>query len=320
MKIVITDAQTVTNGDLNLKVFEKYGDLEIYQLTSDEERYERLKDADAVLLNKTQMTADLLSKCPNLKFIGLFATGYNMIDIPYCKEHGITVSNAGSYSTDAVAQDAFALILNHMSKIKNYDRFVQDGGWMDSKSFSPFVFPTYELAGKTLGVVGYGAIAKQVILIATAFHMNVLVLPHNMEKVRGTEMPGVTFVDFDTLLKESDIISCHCPLNEDSQDMFDKEAFSKMKDGAYFVNTARGGLVIEEALREALDTGKLSGAGIDVLRKEPMDPSCPLYGAKNITFTPHVGWAPLETRLHLLSIVEENLKNYIEGHPTHVVS
>lgn len=317
MKIVLTDAQTVTNGDLDLSVFEKYGEVVRYSLTNRAESMKRLADADAVLLNKTVLDREVLSCAPRLRYIGIFATGYNMIDLDCCRERGITVSNAGSYSTDAVAQTVFAFLLHHYSKAAQYSAFVSEGGWMNSPSFSPFVFPTMELAGKTLGIIGYGAIGHKVAEIAHAFSMRVLVLPH---KKPDTESDGlVTFTDFDTLLASSDAVTCHCPLNDESRGMFNAEAFSKMKRGAYFINTSRGGVVVEEALRDALETEHLAGAGIDVLTTEPMAQDCVLYRAKNLTVTPHVAWAPYETRVRLLSIVEENLKNFLEGHPTHVI-
>lgn len=317
MNIVITDAQTITNGDLDLSVFEKYGNLTVYPLTSYEETKERIADADAVLLNKTLMDKETLSLATHLKYIGIFATGFNMIDLDYCREHGITVCNAGSYSTDAVAQTVFGFLLNHFSRTADYDRFVKDGGWMASDSFSPFVFPTAELAGKTMGIFGYGAIGRRVASIAKAFGMNVIATPHRAPD--ATTDGVVNFVDFDTLLSSSDVLTIHCPLNAETRELFDAAAFAKCKKGMYFINTSRGGVLVEPALRDALESGHLSGAGIDVLTIEPMQRDCVLYGAKNITFTPHVGWAPYETRLRLLSIVEDNLSSFLNGTPKHVI-
>ena len=316
MKIVLTDAQTVTNGDLDLSVFEKYGEVVIYPLTAKEETKARIADADAVLLNKIVMDADVLSAAPHLRYIGIFATGYNMIDLDYCRTHGITVCNAGSYSTDAVAQTVFALLLSHYSRVADYDGFVKKGGWMSSPSFSPFVFPTMELAGKTMGIFGYGTIGKKVAAIASAFDMKVLAVPHRKEQPSD----GIAeLVDLDTMLANADVISVHCPLNAETKELFDAAVFAKCKPGAYFINTSRGGVLVESALRDALDSGHLSGAGVDVLTVEPMRRDCVLFGAKNITFTPHVAWAPFETRVRLLSIVEDNLKNFLAGTPTHVI-
>ena len=319
MKIVLTDAQTVTNGDLDLTVFEKYGEVVVWPLTSYEETAERIADADVVLLNKTVMDAAVLSQAKNLKYIGIFATGYNMIDLGYCREHGITVSNAGSYSTDAVAQTVFAFLLHHYSRAADYDAFVRGGGWKNSPSFSPFVFPTFELAGKTIGILGYGAIGRKVARIAQAFSMKVMAVPHRMPE-HTDRADEVIYTDLDTMLASADIVTVHTPLTDETRGLFDAARFAQMKQGAYFVNTSRGGVLDEQALRDALESGHLSGAGIDVLTFEPMRADCVLLGVKNLTTTPHVAWAPLETRVRLLDIVETNLKNFIAGTPTHVVS
>lgn len=319
MKIVLTDAQTVTNGDIDLSVFEKYGEVVIYPLTSREQTAERIADADVVLLNKTVMDAEVLSQAKNLKYIGIFATGYNMIDLAYCRAHGITVSNAGSYSTDAVAQTVFAFLLHHYSRVAEYDAFVREGGWKNSPSFSPFVFPTGELAGKTIGILGFGTIGRRVARIAEAFSMKVMAVPHRMP-ANIDPNDTVIYTDLDTMLANADVVSVHTPLTEETKGMFDAARFAQMKQGAYFVNTSRGGVLIEEALRDALESGHLAGAGIDVLTVEPMREDCVLHGVKNLTTTPHVAWAPLQTRQRLLGIVEDNLKNFIAGAPTHVVS
>lgn len=315
MKIVITDAQTVTNGDIDLSLFERFGEVVRWPLTDREQAKERLADADAVLMNKTVLDADVLAAAPKLRYIGLFATGYNTVDTAYCHAHGITVCNAGSYSTDAVAQTVFAFMLHHYSHVADYDAFVAGGGWIDSPTFSPFIFPTAELCGKTLGIFGYGTIGQKVAAIARAFGMEVLAVPHAPRPDDGV----VHFTDLDTMLAAADVISVHCPLTPETTRLFDVAAFGKCKPGAYFINTSRGGVVVEEALRDAVLSGRLSGAGLDVLTKEPMDKNCVLLGVKGITFTPHVAWAPYETRLRLMDIVADNLQNFLDGHPTHVV-
>ena len=317
-KIVICDAQTVTKGqdDLDLSVFSMYGDVQTYLLTQREETAERIRDAHCVLLNKTVMDETVLAQAKNLRYIGIFATGYNMIDLDFCRAKGITVSNAGSYSADAVAQSVFAYLLHHASRVSDYHAFVQDGGWMSSPSFSPFVFPTHELAGKTLGIFGYGAIGQKVAKIAAAFSMHVLAVPHQMRaETDGTAV----FTDFDTMLSNADYVTVHTPLTAETKGLFSKDVFSRMKPGAFFINTARGGVVVEEDLREALVDGTLSGAAIDVLTEEPMSHDCVLFGAPNLIMTPHVAWAPIETRRRLLHIVEENLRNFLSGNPTNVV-
>lgn len=315
MKIILTDTETITDGDLSLEPIEQFGELICRDLTVYEEIAEQMKDADMILCNKTPLNEQTLAKAERLKYIGLFATGYNNVDLAYCKKRGITVCNAGSYSTNAVAQHTFALILEHFSKVGDYGSFVEDGGWMQSATFSKFIYPTQELYGKTIGLIGFGAIAQAVAKIALAF---------GMEVVSYTRSPkthdSVRFVSFEELLAKSDIISVHCPLNDDSRNMFDAEAFEKCKDGAYFVNTARGAIVDEEALLHALESGKLSGAGVDVLRKEPMRPDCPLLLAPNITITPHVAWAPMETRRRLLQTVLSNIRAFLDGAPQNVVT
>ncbi len=314
MNIVITDAQTVTNGDISLDILNELGDVTVYNLTDSSELVGRIKNADAVICNKTLLNEEVLSKAKKLKYIGLFATGYNNIDIDYCKSRGITVCNAGSYSTNSVAQQTFAFILEHYNKVAKYNTFVQNGGWLSSPTFSPFVFPLNELSGKTIGIVGYGSIGKAVERIANAFNMNILISSRTEQKtVYGK------FVSFDELLQNSDIVTVHCPLNKDSKYMFNKQAFDKMKDGAFFINTARGGVLVEEDLVNALGNGKLSGAGIDVLEYEPMTANCKLMDAKNCLITPHIAWAPYETRIRLINIVYGNLKAFIEGNPTNVV-
>lgn len=315
MKIILTDAQTVTQGDLSLEPLKEFGEVQVNLLTPYEKISETIKDAEAIICNKTILNEETLKLAKNLKYIGLFATGYNNIDVDYCKEKGITVCNAGSYSTDAVCQHAFALILECVSRVGDYNSFVQKGGWMDSPTFSPFVFPTYELAGKTIGIVGYGSIGKAVAKVAKAFNMNVLAYKRNPQQDDIAEI-----VDLETLLKNSDIVTVHCPLNKESEKMFNKETFEKMKDGAIFVNTARGGVIVENDLVWALETEKLSFAAIDVLETEPMSYSCKLYNAKNCILTPHIAWAPMETRERLMSIVCDNIRNYLAGTPVNVVN
>lgn len=315
MKIVITDAQTITKGDISLDFLKKYGEVVIYPLTSKEEIAERLKDADAVICNKTPLNRETLAGAEKLKYIGLFATGYNNIDIDYCDEKGITVCNAGSYSTNAVAQHTFALILEHFTQVGKYNDFVQQGGWKNSPTFSPFVFDINELWGKTIGIVGYGSIGKAVGRIAHDFGMNVLAHSRNFKEVENGK-----FCSLDQLLQNSDIVTVHCPLNKDSEKMFTKETFNKMKKGAFFVNTSRGGVLCEEDLKGALESGQLSGAGIDVLETEPMKHDCCLLGVKNCVITPHIAWAHYETRIRLMEIVEHNLKSFINGTPTNKVN
>lgn len=314
MKIVLTDAQTVTQGDLSLEPLQEFGEVEVNLLTDYEDIARRVSEADAVICNKTPLNENTLYLAERLRYIGLFATGYNNIDIDYCRKRGITVCNAGSYSTDAVCQHTFALILECLNRVGDYNEFVHRGNWKNSKTFSPFAFPLSEIAGKTLGIVGYGSIGAAVGRVAKAFNMNVLAYRRNPV---GSE---VEFTDLDTLLRKSDIVTVHCPLNRESEKMFNREAFDKMKDGSIFINTARGGVMDEEALVRALKSGKLAYAGIDVLEKEPMARDCPLCDVENCIITPHIAWAPMETRTRLMGIVCDNLRNYLKGAPTNVVN
>lgn len=315
MKIVVLDAQTITKGDILLSSLSDFGEVVTYNLTKYEEIESRIKDADAVICNKTLLDKNSLSGACNLKYIGLFATGYNNIDIDYCSQHGITVCNAGSYSTNAVAQHTFALILEHYSNVGKYNAFCPDGGWQTAETFSPFVFPLNEVAGKTIGIVGFGAIGQAVAKIALAFNMKVLAFNRSKK-----EFSDVSFVDFETLLKESDIVTVHCPLNADSNEMFNKDAFSKMKQGSFFINTARGGVMNEQDLISALESDHLGGAAVDVLCTEPMSKDSRLPHTKNLLITPHIAWAPIETRERLIDIVYDNIDCFIKGQPKNVVN
>lgn len=309
MKLLLTDAVTIAyQNDIALDVFEQFGNVTSYESISRDELLKIVKDYDVILTNKVVIDREIIEKAVNLKYIGLFATGYNNIDIEYAKEKGIAVCNAGSYSTSAVAQQVFAYILSQYSAVEKYNQLVQKGGWITSPTFSMLCCPTDELYGKTLGIIGFGSIGKRVAEIAKAFEMNVLCYTRTPKQA-----DGISFVSFDELLSKSDIVSPHCPLNEQSKHLFNDETFSKMKDGAYFINTARGGVVDEIALLKALKSGKLSGAAIDVLDTEPMKADCVLLGAPNLIITPHTAWAPLATRQRLLDIVVDNLKCFING-------
>lgn len=314
MKILVTDSLSLkSHNDLSLEILSKFGEVTEYAGITREELMAEIKDKDIILTNKVVIDREVMENAPRLRYIGLFATGYNNIDIIAAKEKGIVVANAGSYSTNAVAQQVISYILAHYTKISAYDEFVKQGGWLKSKCFAPLVFATDEVFDKTLGIVGYGSIGQAVEKVALALGMKVLV--HTR-----TPREGEKFVDFDTLLKNSDVISMHCPLTEQSKDMMNAEAFEKCKDGAFFINTARGGVVDEFALFDALESGKLSGAAVDVLKSEPMSEECPLINAKNIIITPHTAWAPLKTRERLLGIVCENIEAFLEGNPKNNVA
>lgn len=316
MKIVMTDSATLTqNNDLPLDCFNTLGEVFKYDNLLGDELLDAVKDADAILCNKTIIDKTLIDAAKNLKYVGLFATGYNNVDTEYAKLRGITVCNAGSYSTNAVAQQTFAYILAHFSAVDKYSDLVKKGGWIASPTFSMLCCPTDELCGKTIGIIGYGSIGKKVGEIAKAFDMNVLVYTRTIKQDNT-----VKFATFDELLKNSDIVSLHCPLTSENAKMFNSEAFSKMKKSALFINTARGGLVDEGALYNALKNSTISAAAIDVLTIEPMSEDCVLKDAPNITITPHTAWAPVSTRKRLLDIVFDNLSSFKCGNPKNVVN
>lgn len=320
-KIVITDTDTLgdihSGKDVTLNAFSEMGEVTSYPGTTVEEIPERIADADIILCNKTPLTKENLKYATHVKYIGLFATGYNNVDLKYCREHGITVCNAGHYSTDAVAQHTFALILHHFSQVSSYDSFIREDGWIHASTFSPIVYPMQELAGKTIGIIGYGSIGQATARIAKAFSMKVLA---NVRTPKEDSPYVDAFVSRDELLANADIVTIHCPLNADSADMCNTQFFAKCKKGAFFVNTSRGGVVVEKDLRDAVLSGQLSGAGVDVLRHEPMREDCPLRGIKEITITPHIAWSPTETRQRAIDIAADNLKKFLVGKPQNVVS
>lgn len=311
MKLLITDRATlIANGDLSLDAFKKFGNTVEYDNIHRDELLKELSNTDILLCNKTVIDKEAFDSAPNLRYIGLFATGYNNIDTEYADKKGVTVCNAGGYSTNAVAQQVIGYILMHYTKIPQYASFVKSGGWKRSEVFSPLVFSSEEVSGKTLGIVGYGSIGRAVEKAAEGLGMRVIVYTRTVRENGSTR-----FVDFATLLKESDIVTLHCPLNDESADMMNEKTFAEMKDGAFFINTSRGGTVDEDALYNALCTGKLSGAAVDVLKKEPMCRESRLETAPNIIITPHTAWAPLATRKRLLEIVESNISAFLSGKP-----
>lgn len=314
MRIVVADAATVVGNGIDLEFLKEFGEVTAYDLTPPELLAERLQGADAVICNKSPITAAVMAACPNLKYVGLFATGFNNIDVDYAAAHGVTVCNVPGYSTEAVAQHSFALLLAITDRCHEYNRTVAEGDWIRSRTFAYFPIPLTELCGKTIGIVGYGAIGRRVGDMARAFGMRVLVCGR-----RPIPDTDVEQVPFEELLRRADVVSMHCPLNADSEGMMDAAAFAKMKRGAIFINTARGGLVDEHALRAALDSGHLMGAGVDVLQVEPMAEDCPLLGAPNCLITPHIAWAGVETRHRLMGVVAENIRRWQAGDPQNCV-
>ena len=316
MKICILDAETVTRDDVRLDKITELGEAKVFGFTKDTDIAAAIGDADAVICNKCLITNDVFEKCANLKYVGLFATGYNNVDTKAAAAHGAVVCNVPSYSTDAVAQHTFAFILEYYSKISKYIKMTAEGGWINYKLFSNFCIPTTEISGLTIGIVGYGNIGRKVGAVARAFGMNVITYTRSPEKVED----GTKTVELSELLKISDVVTLHCPLTDDNSKMINKQTLSLMKPTALLVNTARGGLIDEPALADALKNGEIAAACIDALTLEPMHKDCPLYGIDNCYITPHVAWAPRETRERLIEKVAENLKAWRDGKPINVVN
>ncbi len=316
MKIVVTDWSTMSaEQSLDLSALEQFGDVVCCGLTDPSQAAEAIGDADAVLVNKTPVTAQVMDACPNLRYIGLFATGYNNIDIPAANAHGITVCNAGQYSTNGVIQHTFALLLSLAGNLPRYEQAVRDGEWERSETFSYFPYPIRELAGKTMAIIGYGSIGQGVARVADAFGMRVIVntrtAPQNCPYAVASQ---------EEAFRQADVLSVHCPLTEQTANLLRKETLSLMKPTAFVINTARGGIANEADVAEALRSGTIAGYGTDVLVQEPMRPDTPLKSAPNCIITPHIAWSALETRERLVGIVADNLKNWLEGHPTNQVN
>lgn len=308
MKITVLDKCTVTNGDVSLSPLEALGEIRYFDTVAPRDIPSVIGDSDAVICNKAKITAEIMDACENLKYIGLFATGYNNIDIRAAAERGIAVCNVPGYSTDSVAQLTFAFILRFATSIDKYSASVANGDWANSKTFSYLSFPISELAGKTLGIFGLGDIGRAVARIGQAFGMNVIATSRRKMIVQGVE-----FVTMEELFKRSDYLTFHCPLTEQTRGLVNRDTLALMKPSAVLINTSRGGVVEEEALRDALNSGAIRGAGIDVLDTEPMTPGHPYLDAKNICITPHVAWGSLEARVRLIDVVAENIRTFSEG-------
>lgn len=316
MKIVVLDGYAANPGDLSWDKIASLGELTVYDRTPVDEIPARIADADIVLTNKAPLTAETIKSAPKLKWIGILATGYNIVDINAARERGIPVANVPGYSTDSVAQLVFAHLLEVCHHVGEHTRAVYDGEWVRSKDFAFWKYPLVELCSKTFGIIGYGSIGKAVAKIAKAFGMNVIAYSR-----RKFENDGYAeYVSLDELLTRSDVISLHCPLFEETKGMINANTIAKMKDTAIIINTARGPLIDEQAVADALNSDKLGYACIDVVNSEPMKADNPLLKAKNCTFTPHIGWAPFEARVRLNDIVYENIKSFLDSKPQNVVN
>lgn len=318
MKIVILDARALNPGDLSYDCINQFGDVTLYQHTdSEEEAIGRIGDSEIVLVNKVPITEKIIRACPSIRLICVQATGYNLVDVDACTRQGISVCNVPSYGTSAVAQFTLALMLELCHRVGHHDAAVHGGKWCRCSNFCFWDTPQMELRGKTLGIIGFGRIGQAVSRLALAFDMQVIAFSRS-EKPEWTDR--VTFVSLDTLYRRADFISLHCPLFPENSRMINKDAIAKMNDGAFLINTARGGLLDEEAVAQALQTGKLAGCAVDVVSQEPMVETNPLYTAPNCIITPHIAWAPKESRQRLLDCVVENIRAYLAGDAKNVVN
>jgi glycerate dehydrogenase len=310
MKIVVLDGLTLNPGDLSWGGLEELGDLRVYERTPPEEVMERATGAEVLLTNKTLLPGEVIAALPALKYIRLLATGCNVVNLEAASSCGIPVCNAAGYSTPAVAQMVFAYILYFSNRVADHSEGVRAGKWSESVDFCYWDYPQVELQGQVIGIVGLGDIGSQVAKIANAFGMRVIAFTRRPERPAPE---GVSWVDMDTLYSESDIVSLHCPLTEETERMINAKSLKKMKEGAILINTGRGPLIDEEAVATALNAGKLGGAAVDVLKEEPPRYESPLFKARNCLITPHIAWATRSARQRLMDITVDNLKSFING-------
>lgn len=318
MKIVVLDGYTLNPADMSWEGLQQLGELIVYDRTSLELTVERIGDAEIILTNKVVLSKEILQRTPSVKYIGVTATGYNVVDIVAAKELGIIVTNVPAYSTDSVAQLTFAFILELCHHVGEHNRLVHEGVWTNSEDFTFWNYPLIELAGKTLGIIGFGSIGQATARIATAFGINVIV--YNRTKRLELETDKIKFAELEEVLSKSDFISLHCPLTDQTQGLINKESIAIMKDGAFLINTSRGPVLLEQDVADALNSGKLAGVGLDVVSIEPITEDNPLLKAKNCIITPHFGWAPREARERLMDTIIKNIKAFINNKPVNVVN
>lgn len=319
MKIVILDGYTENPGDLSWGELEALGELTVYDRTpmDEDEIIRRIGDAEVVYTNKTPITKKVIDACPNMRFISVLATGYNVVDFVYAGEKSIPVTNVPTYGTDSVSQFAIALLLEICHHIGHHDNTVHGGKWEESADFCYWDYPLIELSGKTMGIIGFGRIGQRTGVLSKALGMKVLAYD-SYESDAGRAI--AEYVDLDKLLTESDVVALHCPLFPETKEIIRKETIEKMKDGVILINNSRGPLVNEQDLADALNSGKVYAAGLDVVSTEPIRGDNPLLGAKNCIITPHISWAPKESRQRIMDCAVDNLKGYIAGSPVNVVN
>ncbi len=317
MKIVVLDGYTVNPGDLSWDALAALGNLRVYDRTPVEETIRRIGDAEIIITNKTPITAQILDACPGVRCIAVLATGYNVVDVAAAKARGIPVSNVPAYGTATVGQFAIAMLLEICHRVDHHSRTVHAGKWTRSADFCYWDYPMIELDGKTMGIIGFGRIGQQTGRIARALGMKVLATGSRPTEA-GREI--AEYVDLDTLLRRSDVISLHCPLFPETQGIINRETIAKMKDGVILLNNSRGPLIVEADLAEALNSGKVYAAGLDVVSVEPIREDNPLLGARNCLITPHISWAAKEARQRILECTEENVRQFLLGCPRNVVN
>lgn len=319
MKIVILDGYTLNPGDLSYAELKKLGELIVYDRTPEDKIVERIGDAEIVFTNKTPVTKATLEACTNIRFIGVLATGYNIVDTEAAKAKGIPVTNIPTYGTDAVSQFAIALLLELCHHIGSHSDAVKKGDWQNNADWCFWNYPLIELAGKTMGIIGFGRIGQATGHIAQALGMKVIA--HGGHRNPDLVTDTCRYAEnLDDLLKNSDVISLHCPLFPETQGIINKDNIAKMKDGVLIINDSRGPLIVEKDLSDALNSGKVGGAAVDVVSAEPIKMDNPLLSAKNIIITPHIAWAPKESRERLLNIAIDNLKHFINGETINIVN
>ena len=312
MKIVILDGHVENPGDLSWDALAALGELTVYDRTAPKDVITRIGDAPVILTNKTVISREILDACPSVRYIGVLATGYNVVDVAAAKEKGVVVTNVPAYSTQAVAQFTMALLLEICHHVGRHSDAVHAGKWSACPDFAFWDYPLMELQGKTLGIIGYGRIGQATAKVARALGMNVIAYSRHGQ--------GDPYVPLEELYARSDIISLHCPLTVENTGMINRETIAKMKDGVILLNTARGALINEADLREALLSGKVCAAAADVAAVEPIPASSPLLGLDNMIFTPHIAWACFETRQRLMDIAVDNVRQFLAGTPVNNVA
>lgn len=323
MKIVVLDGYTLNPGDLSWRAIENFGNLVVYDRTSfdksdDDLILDRIQDADIVFTNKTPLSENVIKKAGKLRYIGVLATGYDVVDVKAASQKGIAVTNIPSYGTATVSQMAIALLLEICHHVGVHDESVHRGDWANSPDWCYWHYPIIELAGKTMGIIGYGRIGQSTGKAAQAFGMNVLA--YNPSKNKSLENETMKYAELDELLSSSDVIVLHCPSNESTKGMINKNSIAKMKDGVILINNSRGALIVEEDLAEALNSGKVAGAAVDVVSSEPIKEDNVLLKAKNCIITPHISWASKEARQRIMDMAADSLARFLSGNPINVVN